>query len=659
MPIKVDWRGRLESLPGTYVDTKSGFPTPNAVDSAGDIMYIDTGSILQQEYLLNATQFTNINTIIPQDGNAAYAVAGGVDRVNPTSQMIWSGGKGIIGEFESNDNCVYKFDRFSSFQSFVKGGTTADIAKRFFYPLANGGGTANLYYARACQTKAAIATKTLAGGGTFRIYTKDEGTAPCSRFEMTTLNSQVLKTGYALRLLQGTSPTAFYIEIWQGSYKGSDNTYIADKTVNYTGVNAVVMQQGNTFAGSTSLNSFAVVEPTLIYRSREFTDLLTMRTICEASSEFNSRFYFPNPIIHIDPVTNLPVYGISTTGTYAIVAGDLTNTTPTITYSGYIPFMRGTNNGATAFTNIEDFSASTTYDRLLEVIIDLQNTFFFCDRWGKTDPITPANNHPSGGALATTNVKLLNHIKTQAAYEKFMFVGGGTKDTQFDAASLGSQYVSETYDDQDVVVVHSGVTLKPQPTVFSTHPDYLPKESVYLAAIVAGRLAGLAPQTPGTHKNLDISTITHPLTKTEGELAGDKGVLYVRYRHNMGWVINHSINSLQKNSVVLNEDGTTPEISVARIAGQLHKELINSCNKRFVGTNIGQSTPATVKAFVENYLKGRVATDQQDGLIISFQDVTVHFQDDWYLIEYGFVPNYPVNKIFIRSFILPYNPITI
>jgi len=679
MPIKVDWRGRLESLPGTYVDTKSGFPTPNAVDSAGDIMYIDTGSPLASEclrgtetsgarmYLSNFLEVPGATGSASGSGSSfiTTAIFDTPSSVNanyiPQDHMKWTGGRGIMGQFANNDSCVYKFSEYRAFHNFVRGGMVSDIAKQFFYPLANGSGTDNLYYARACETLAPfIRYRTNLAGGYFQIFCKEEGTAKCARFETSSIVSQDewLKIGYAAKLYADPAAPGWYrFEIWEGSYKGSDNNFIASTTSYITGFNTINERVGNTYAGSNALNYLQIVTPNLIFKSKPFQTADELKIACEESSDFNQRFFFPNPILHKHPVTGVPYYGIS--GNQAIEAAYLT--TAPLSIVPYMPFMAGVLNSGLVATDyaypVESYTAAAM-DRLLEVIIDLQNTFFFCDRWGDTNAVTPANSHFSGGSLHPNNLKIINHINTQSAYKKFMFVGAGSKDTDF-TSPYGSIYTAEEYNSENVVVVHSGITLKPQPTVFSTHPDYLEKESVYTAAIVAGRLAGLAPQTPGTHKNVNISSVTHSLIKTQGELAGDKGVLYIRHRHNMGWIINHSINSLQKNSVVLNEDGTTPEISVARIAGQLHKELINSCNKRFVGTNIGQSTPATVKAFVENYLKGRVATDQQDGLIISFQDVTVHFQDDWYLIEYGFVPNYPVNKIFIRSFILPYNPITI
>lgn len=674
MSIKVDWKGKKEWLPGTYTNKASGFPAVTATDSAGDVMFIDTGSTIEQEYVPNAQMYThttaNVLVTIAQDSqlnSGPYAITGGFDRVNPSNQMIWSAGKGIIGEFENNDSCIYRFTSYASFKDAVGGGGTADLIKRLFYPLKNGGGVQNLYYARACQTKAAVATQTLAGGGTFRIYTKEEGVKPLARFENSSaIVANRLKTGYAMRIVAGSGVGFYQVEIWKGTYQGSDNPYVRanwhtppyNNTNNYTEVNPIVLQQGNTFAGPNTLNDFSVVVPKLIYKSANFTDLLTMKSTLESSSEFNELFYFPNPKIHVDPVTNLPVYGLSTTGTYAIAAGDITSTVFPVTT--YIPFMRGVANSGTVagdYTNVESFTAGAL-SRLLEVIIELPNSLFLCDRWGITDNVVLPNTNYSGGALSTQNLAILNHIKVDAAFDKFMFVGAGSKSSEF-SSTFGSTYIAPTYDDESVVAVHSGVTLEVQPTVFSNHPDFLAKESVYTAALVCGREAGLAPQTPGTFKNINVASLNHSLLKSEAELADDKGLVFLKFKNGLGYVIDHSINTIQSNTVVLNPDGTSAELSVMRIAGILNRDMINEGNKRFVGTNIGQSNPQTVKDFVDSFLKDRTSTLTQDGLIISYQDISVHFQDDNYHITYGFVPNYPINKLFVTATILPYTPVTI
>jgi hypothetical protein len=75
----------------------------------------------------------------------------------------------------------------------------------------------------------------------------------------------------------------------------------------------------------------------------------------------------------------------------------------------------------------------------------------------------------------------------------------------------------------------------------------------------------------------------------------------------------------------------------------------------FIGNNIGTITPADVKSFVESYLISRTATDSTDNLIINFKNVTVRLIQDYYDVKYGYVPNGPINKIFVTGFMLDAN----
>ena len=106
---------------------------------------------------------------------------------------------------------------------------------------------------------------------------------------------------------------------------------------------------------------------------------------------------------------------------------------------------------------------------------------------------------------------------------------------------------------------------------------------------------------------------------------------------------------------MINPDGTSFEISVMRIGAQLNKEMVLNMRPLFVGNNIGSATPADVKVFVEGLLISRTATDLTDNLIISFKNVTVRLVEDYYEIKYGFVPNGPINKLFVTGFMLDAN----
>lgn len=106
---------------------------------------------------------------------------------------------------------------------------------------------------------------------------------------------------------------------------------------------------------------------------------------------------------------------------------------------------------------------------------------------------------------------------------------------------------------------------------------------------------------------------------------------------------------------MINPDGTSPETSIMRIAEQMNKELVLNMRPIFVGQNLNTSSPADVKAFIEGYLIKKTATKTQDNYIITFSNVSVRQVQDYYECSYNFVPNSPLNKIFITGFMLDAN----
>ena len=160
---------------------------------------------------------------------------------------------------------------------------------------------------------------------------------------------------------------------------------------------------------------------------------------------------------------------------------------------------------------------------------------------------------------------------------------------------------------------------------------------------------------PATFKALKIAKFNHPLGLKQREKALKYGVIHNRTVPGIGNVVNQAINTLQNNTQLINPDGTSPEISIMRIGAQLNKELILNMRPLFVGNNWGKASPADVKTYVEGYLLGKTVTSNQDNLILSFKNVTVRLIDDYYDIKYGFVPNGPINKLFVTGFMLDAN----
>jgi hypothetical protein len=345
--------------------------------------------------------------------------------------------------------------------------------------------------------------------------------------------------------------------------------------------------------------------PIVIARSPEFISINELIDWAKGDYSFNARF-------ELDATT-------AVIGTGDLVVGDYT-----------------ANNSIKLASGGTDDYSSIAYDSVLASIGEVDYTFVLS--------LKNASN-----AQGVENTKLLYHITQEAEFKKFMFVGGGNNELAFDQAG-GSIEIAQYFDSAYAVVCHSGFKQNVQ---FSAQKKI--KSSLYHAALVCGRLAGLQPQTSGTFKTLRAKEWNHQLTQSQREIALQAGVLHNRYVPNLGYVINQAINTLQKNTQLINPDGTSAEISVMRIAEQLNKELVLNMRPIFVGQNLNTASPADVKAWMEGYLTLKTATRTQDNLIIRFSNVSVIQKQDYYEISYNFVPNSPLNKLFITGFILDAN----
>lgn len=356
------------------------------------------------------------------------------------------------------------------------------------------------------------------------------------------------------------------------------------------------------FDGQAILDS----NPIIVARSPEFDNINDLIQWAKTDSSFNARFELDLAI------------------TAAIGSGTLDPADYTANNS--LQLCAG---GTTAYNPAD-------YDNVLSTI-------------GEVDYSLILSLKNADNAQGAENTKLLYHITQEAEFKKFMFVGGGNDDLAFQQTN-GSIETAQFFDSPYVITCHSGFKVR---MPFSAQKKT--KSSLYHAAMVCGRIAGLQPQTSATFKTLKVKEWKHQLTKQEREIALQAGVLHNRYVPNLGYVINQAINTLQKNTQMINPDGSSSEISVMRIAEQINKELVLNMRPVFIGQNINTASPADIKAFVEGYLTRKTATRTQDNLIVRFEKVTVKQVQDYYEVTYCFVPNSPLNKIFVTGFILDAN----
>lgn len=656
MATTFNFNGRLIKLPGAYAQTKSGVNNAPLDLSYGNVLIIDK-----------------------------------------TGDSVFGGGSGISGEISQMMDSVYKFDNLVDFRNFIRGGFLWDNALPLFRPNGPGSlGISNLYYVRALDTEAAtlavVWTGGGANGGTLNIRTRHEGLVGngiegdetrASQSAAITAVGAALDTiiisanGVALGtyISNGTDSlaqaAAAYVQIINNNtyiglahgYQavagvgGSLTVYAPENlgasatgylfTVGVTGtatatvggatmvggVDGVILTRGTAMtmeAGTVNPNKYIVkfwrgtftgldaeghpydaiseslTTPQLIATSPEFDNIQAVIDWMGADYSFNNNFELVSSVV---------------AGTGVVDATDLGNTTGNRLLQG------GTQVYNTA-----------RVDEVLDAVKTLDYTFVYA-----IDSNTDATSADNG--------KILSHIVSEARFEKFMVVGGGDNRDEFNTVSINA---SQFYDSDRVIVVHGGCRVNSR----ITGSGLKDKNSAYKAAHVLGRIAGIEPQTPVTFKGLGYSAEIHAMTESEKEQALDAGVLATGYNGDIGnFVVIAGINTLQRNQFVVNEDGTSYLISLKRISAQLNKEIeinavIQLLGNQNTGPNISTLSTEIVAAWLKGFLKKKTASSTNDNLIISFQDITVTKDQDALKVNYAYVPNFEINKLFFTGFIL-------
>jgi hypothetical protein len=516
----------------------------------------------------------------------------GVALIIDTGSMAGFGsGSGVDGELLKGLDALQAFDNIGAYQEAIHGGIHWALAKWLFQPKDFATpGVSKLYLIKAATTVAAKATYHPTGGG-----------SAGGTIEIKTRNEgligngdetdDILTSGYAFIMVAGTETDTYKLQLWKGGFRGLDD---------------------NDDQPWDNIPE-ASAKPILVAESSNYSNIETLYNWMLTNVSFQKHF---------------TVSSYTKTGTGAITAADLA------LYDENTLFAGGT----------ETYDSDGLNAALL-AIKELRYTFILADEYG-TDGTT--------GAAGTNNMLIFSHIINEAKYEKFMIVGGGNDDTEFDATG-GSIDIARGYDSDRVIVVHGGFKKTNR-----AQAGFKLYDSIFKAAAVLGRICGLEPQVPLTFKDIDMDADRHTLNDVQRKKALEAGVLHTKWDFEFGkFIVNQGINSLQDNFYMVNDNGTSYEISVKRISAQLNLEIEYNAKRDLLGQERGVNrntlSPLDVKQWTEGYLQRRTAMDTKDNLILSFQNVTVEVKQDSYYITYGFVPNYPVNRLLFTGFMLDPN----
>lgn len=664
MSTEIQFGNKKIIEPGVYSRVKSGIKNPPQNLSYGNILIIDTGS------------------------GAGYGP-----------------GSGISGFFNQKKNSIQRFDNIEDFRAKVRGGLWWKLAQPLFQPAGFGPlGVSQINFIKAATTTPAVINYTFSGGGTnggtLQIKCKNEGlygNAVLVGEKLATANYTITGAGAAGDIVNAISSGYGTI----GTYTvllGDTTAIIAagiaaniNATTGTTGYTATVVGNvitakapvgsgatANTFVPSFTITGTVTGTVPLFYTGGIDNFILSKGFAGLMKAGPNANLVTPDKFViefwagnyrGLDSLNTFPWDGVSAESSIEetlVISDEFSNikefidwakqssrfnewfelTASTVVGSGLV-------NNADLVANIdynlaaggtETYSAANL-KTALDVIKELDYTFCLADNWGV---------NLTTGAKSANNLKILDHILTTARFQKYMVVAGGYDENQFNTTT-GSVGVAEFYNQSRVIVIHGGVKF-----VKNDNSGFLNFDSIYKAAAVLGRICGLEPQVPVTFKNISFDADIHEMTDNERVLALKKGVLHTKYDSDLqAFIVNQGITSTQKNKFLVNEDGSSHEVSIERIAAQLNKEIEVNAKIQLLGQQNGVNratlSPEVVKNWLKGYLTGKTATDTKDNLITYFQNVTVKVEGDSYFINYEFEPNFPVNKLFFTGLMIDRN----
>lgn len=645
-------------IPGVYAQIKSGINNPPVAETFGNVLIIDT---------------SNGNT-----GTTGF----------------YGGGSGIAGTLASAKNAIYNFTNARDFQFFVNGGLWWLLGQNVFVP--GGGaqfGASQLTYVRAASTVPAQIGFTFVGnngvsgdinsGGTVNIQVRDEGYVgngvlgdeTRAQSTLTITNAGTAGTSTFV-IKQGTITIASYATIIGDNIAAvitglaasmaaiglvtvvsTSGTQIVFQAIRGSGVIVSTPSVTTTASGAGSCTAYSGgVKGTILTRgyaaklvagvSNTSAFILqlwrgTYKGLDSAISngdpiDFISETSAPAQLMAQSPeFTNMSVLipWMQTSATfiqyfnllsYTIPGDGIISATDLATYSAYNVATGGTETYSNTFLNT-----------VLDNISDQQYDFILSGDFG-------------ANARSANNLTILSWINT-AKVQPDLIVGGGLDATAWSGTSVSSNNVAIAYNSQFVQVVHGGVKI-----ATNNAASFKSYASIYKASLLTGRAAGLQPQIPLTFKGIGIDAELHTLTDKEVNLGLTNGVLMTRAL-GTGFACVKGVDTLQTNSFLVNSDGSTPSAQLRRIIRQLNKELITNLTSLLQkpdGSNRHTLSEQVVISFVQGYLNSKIATDTQDNLILSYQNVSVKTVNDVLYITYAVVPNFEISIIVTTGFLL-------
>lgn len=348
-------------------------------------------------------------------------------------------------------------------------------------------------------------------------------------------------------------------------------------------------------------------DPELVLESPEFNNVQELINWATNDSDFGLGFI-------LDPVSKVEGEG-------TITQADIT------TALDGKPYILAT--GAT-----ESFS-STDFQAVLDQIVGLDYSNIILDQVG-------------ANANSALTRAYLTHMKS-AKFDHFLYLAGYDDSANYQK----SLDLAVAFNNPYVQVVHGGVGVV---SAFDAQKvRWWP--ALYNCCAIVGRVSGKPPYVPVTFKTIGVDRVKHILSESEKKKALKYGVLVTVLNDYTGrFNVLQGVNTLQDNANLFNAKGQSYSIQFMRVVAQINKELIVNASIDLLGqengVNANTLTAGAVKDWTVAYLQGRTATDEQDNLLLSFQDVTTVRKDDAYFTTYKIVVNNEITKLFFTGYLI-------
>ena len=301
------------------------------------------------------------------------------------------------------------------------------------------------------------------------------------------------------------------------------------------------------------------------------------------------------------------------------------------------------NFGTANITEFVKFSGAT--ETYIESAADLVEVFgYTLDSDYSCMMVAEANGATNFVAAA------LDHIANDAKGIKMMIAA---KSDSADAKLLAI----ESNSDSLIVTANQGINKSKYVSTGFIHHDAL-----VTAAKTAGRIFGLSPEIPGTLKSIGFDGLVEEPSDAELENLLDAGVITPYYDADLGYfVLSQAVNTLQQNSVLINDDCSTFSVQCKRLLAQVVKNLVKQSKIDFWGSkkedkaaNKANLSEAYVKAWTETLLnKLSVAPNKtENNYLINYEVTKVEIVEDYINVYISVTVNGEITKVFFLVTVL-------